>query len=134
MVTLVGPFALHLAPETAITVKGATQPLAKWGTTLGGNAVPFTNPARWSFLLLNIVGGLALIGGAFVSYQRTRRTGVLLIAVGAALPFLGGSLETVGGLDARVLLQLIGISVMFAGFLQGREVPAPAPPAADARG
>lgn len=127
VVTVVGPFALHLTAATPVTVDGSTKSLADWGTTLGGNAVPFSNPARWSFLLLNIVGGLALIGGALWSYQRTRRTGVLLIAVGAMAPFLGGSLDTLGGLDARVLLQLVGIAIMFVGFLQGREVPAAAP-------
>ena len=131
VITIVGPFGLHLAPGAPIEVKGVTQPLASWGTQLGSAAVPFSNPARWSFLLLNVVGGLALIGGALTSYQKTRRTGVLLIGVGAVLPFAGGSLASIGGLDARILLQLLGIAVMFAGYLQGREVPSRVPAPAE---
>src|SRR5581483_10576273 len=68
-------------------------------------------------------GGLALIVGALWSWWRTRRAGVLLIGLGAMLPFAGGSLSDLLHADVRVLLQLLGIVVMFAGFLQGREVP-----------
>lgn len=86
--------------------------------------VPFPHPARWAFLLLNVVGGLALIGGAALSGWQTRRLGVLLIGVGAMLPFLGGTLSTVFAVDLhdlRILLQFLGIVVMFLGYLRGRE-------------
>lgn len=81
--------------------------------------IPFSQPARWAFLLLNVIGGLALIGGALLSWRQTRSRGVLLIGAGALLPFLGGSLSTIAGLDLRVLLQFLGIVVMFVGYLQG---------------
>lgn len=95
--------------------------LDEWGTDLGAKAIPFSSPARWAFLLLNVVGGLALIGGALLSWWRTRAAGVLLIGVGALLPFLAGSLSTIFGLDLRVVMQFLGIIVMFVGYLRGRE-------------
>lgn len=88
---------------------------------VGARGVPFSNPGRIAFLVLNIAGGLALIGGALVSWWRTRRAGVLLIGVGAMLPFLGGSLSTLFDIELRPVLQFLGIAVMFAGYLQGRE-------------
>ncbi|HET6404277.1 MAG TPA: hypothetical protein VFH78_06485 [Candidatus Thermoplasmatota archaeon] len=87
--------------------------------------IPFPHPARLAFLLLNVVGGLALIVGAVVSWWQTRRVGVLLIGVGALFPFLGGSLSTLASLDLRVLFQFLGIVVMFVGYLRGRD---PVPP------
>ena len=113
VVALVGPFALPLSDAD----------LGDAGPSLGAKAIPFSNPGRVAFLLLNVVGGLALIGGALWSWWRTRRAGVLLIGLGAILPFAGGSLSDLSGVDLRVLLQLLGIVVMFAGVLQGREVP-----------
>lgn len=116
VVALVGPFALPLDASA----------FADAGPGLGATPVPFSNPGRVAFLALNVAGGLALIGGALWSWARTRRAGVLLIGVGAMLPFAGGSLSDLTRLDLRVLLQLLGIVVMFAGYLQGREAPAPA--------
>lgn len=102
-------------------------------TRLEGTAapIPFPHPARIAFLLLNVIGGLALIVGAVVSWWQTRRPGVLLIGVGALLPFLGGSLSTLTALDLRVLLQFLGIVVMFVGYLRGRDA---APPGSLAKG
>lgn len=88
--------------------------------------VPFPSPARIAFLALNVVGGLALIGGAVLSWWQTRAAGVLLIGVGACLPFAGGSLSTLFGVDLRVPMQLLGIVVMFVGYLRGRETLPPA--------
>lgn len=102
------------------------------GVALSGTAepIPFPHPARVAFLLLNVLGGLALIGGALLSWRQTRAPGVLLIALGATLPFAGGSLSTLTDLDLRVVLQFLGIAVMFVGYLRGREsMPAPAAPA-----
>lgn len=122
VVALVGPFALALSDDTSVKLAdGRTIALRDAGTDLGAKAVPFSNPGRVAFALLNILGGLALIGGAVWSWWRTRRVGVLLIGAGALLPFAGGSLATLGGLDARLLLQLLGVIVMFAGYSYGRE-------------
>ena len=78
---------------------------------------------------LNVAGGLALIGGSLLSWWKTRALGVLLIAVGAMAPFVGGSLSSLGALNVRVLFQFVGIALMFAGFLWGRAVVEPTKPA-----
>lgn len=48
----------------------------------------------------------------------------MLIAVGAILPALGGSLTKLGvsAAIARPSLELVGIIIIFIGFLRGREV------------
>lgn len=116
LVAALGQFAVPL-----------TQADLAGGSELGAKAIPFSTPARWAFLLLNVVGGLALIGGAILSWWQTRRNGVLLIGAGAMLPFPGGTLSTFFDLDVRVLLQFLGIAVMYVGYLRGRE---PSPPSA----
>ena len=123
---LAAPFMEPLDPAEPVTIKLAdgttqTRPLAEWGPTLGAKAIPFPHPGRVAFLLLNVVGGLALVGGALLSWRATRRPGVLLIAIGALLPFLGGSLSTLLQQDLRIPLQLLGIILMFAGFLKGQD-------------
>lgn len=127
-VAAVGQLSIPLTLDTPVTIDGTTQPLAAWGTELGAKAVPFPNPGRVAFLTLNIVGGLALIGGALLSWWRTRQRGVLLIGVGAMLPFAGGSISTLFAFDIRAILQLLGIAVMFLGFLRAREAPRPVAP------
>ena len=106
------------------------------GVALDGTAkhIPFPQPARIAFLVLNIVGGLALIGGAVLSWWKTRQAGVLLIGAGALLPFAGGSLSTVHVVDMRVVLQFLGIVVMFVGYLRSQEARPPVLAQAPAEG
>lgn len=114
LVATLGQFLVDIDPVTLATSDPGADPIPRW------------TAARVAFLLLNVAGGLALIGGAFWSWWRTRRAGVLLIGVGALLPFMGGSLSTIFAFDARALLQFVGIAVMFVGYLQGREARRPA--------
>lgn len=135
LVATFAQLAVPLTTQTPVIIDGETRPLAEWGSDLGAKPIPFSNPARVSFLALNVVGGLALIGGAVLSWWQTRRVGVLLIGVGAMLPFLGGSLSTLFAIDLRVLMQFLGIVVMFVGYLRGQEASPPAAagaPAAEA--
>ena len=118
-----GQLVADLSLDAPVTREGETRPLAQWGTDVGAAPIPLPNPARVAFLVLNVVGGLALIGGALLSWWQTRRAGVLLIGVGAMLPFAGGSLSTLTGIDLRTTLQLLGVAVMFAGYVRGREAP-----------
>ena len=118
---LAGPLMLPLDAQQPVEIDGETRPFAAWGTELGAAPVPFPTPGRVAFLLLNVLGGLALIGGALLSWRQTRRAGVLLIGVGAMLPFLGGTLSDLARVDLRTALQLAGIVVMFLGFLKGQD-------------
>lgn len=79
---------------------------------------------------LNAVGSLALIGGAAYSalmFARRRQAGYrvvsnVLIALGAFLSAAGGTLERFGLPQSHTLVLLIGIVVIYAGFLRSREV------------
>jgi hypothetical protein len=119
--------------------------LASAGAEVGLDAVPkvgLGEAARVAFILLSAVGGLALIGGALWSGWQTRRPGVLLIGVGSLVVAAGGSAQDLAtrfgsgvltATDARLLTQLLGIAIMFAGYLQGREARGkPGAPRADA--
>lgn len=81
--------------------------------------------------LLNTFGTVALVGGAMWSAWVFWRKRILphrvvsniLIAIGALLPAVGGTTLTFGG--PRVpfyTLELLGIIIIFAGFLRTREV------------
>ncbi len=69
-------------------------------------------------IVINIVGGLALIGGAAFSFLRDRRrTYNLLIFVGGVLPMLGGgALGLLGDPNVFFEFELLGTIFLFAGF------------------
>lgn len=116
-----GPLMVPLDARQPVTIGDETRAFADWGTDLGAKPIPLPHPGRIGFLVLNAVGGLALIGGAMLAWWKTRRPGVLLIGVGALLPFLGGTLSALVHVDLRIPLQLAGIVVMFVGFLKGQD-------------
>jgi hypothetical protein len=76
-------------------------------------------------ILLNIYGTLTLVGGAIYSaylFWRkkilvNRMFGNILIAVGALSPAVGGSLLRAGLTDMLYFSELIGVILMFIGFL-----------------
>ncbi len=80
----------------------------------------------------SIFGTIALVGGAIYSawvYWRHRLMphrviSNILIAVGAILPALGGTLARFGlsSSTAHALLILLGVVIIFIGFLRSREV------------
>jgi hypothetical protein len=77
-------------------------------------------------ILLNIYGTFTLVGGAIYSAYIFWRKGVLfnrmvgniLIAVGAILPALGGTFLKIGLPDFLYLSELMGVILMYIGFLQ----------------
>ncbi len=91
-------------------------------------------------ILLNIYGTLALIGGAVYSaviffrkhILANRMIGSLLIAIGAMAPAMAGSFVTLGLPDLLYLSELIGVILIFIGFLRAttpavkKEAPLPA--------
>jgi hypothetical protein len=77
-------------------------------------------------ILLNIYGTLTLVGGAlyssFLFWRKSvlasRMLGNILIAGGALLPALAGTFVKAGLVDALYISELLGVIIMFAGFLQ----------------
>ncbi len=96
---------------------------------LSGEAMP---QGMWLMpLFFNSFGTVALVGGAVYSawvYWRRRImphrvVSNILIAAGAILAALGGTLATLGLPPiARTSLELLGIIIIFVGFLRSREV------------
>lgn len=97
---------------------------------LSGSAMP--QGVRLMTPIFNTFGTVALVGGAvysaWVFWRRRvmphRVVSNILIAVGAILPALGGILEGFGVSPtmARPSLELVGIIIIFIGFLRSREV------------
>jgi hypothetical protein len=93
--------------------------------TRGGLTIALT-------ILLNIYGTLALVGGAIYSaviFWRkkvllNRMIGNILIAIGALAPAMAGSFVKMGLVDGLYLSELIGVLVMYIGFIQATTVPA----------
>lgn len=93
-----------------------------------GNGFP-ESVRIWS-PLFTIPGSLALIGIALISYWRARLAFNLWIAAGAIVAAGSGSLATLGVTWVLYLGELVGIALMFWGFLASREpVNAPRPTA-----
>ena len=98
-------------------------------TVINGDAMP--DSIRRLTPILNGLGTLALVGGAawsaWVFWRKRllphRVVSNVLIAVGAILPAVGGtSLKTGGSTEAFYILELVGIVIIFVGFLRSREV------------
>lgn len=96
---------------------------------LSGTAMPMA--VRLMTPFFNTFGTVALVGGALYSawvfWRRRimphRVISNILIAVGALLPAFGGTLMRFGGpLTSFYLLELLGIIIIFIGFLRSREV------------
>jgi hypothetical protein len=77
-------------------------------------------------ILLNIYGTIALVGGAIYSaylFWRkkvlfNRVLGNILIAAGALMPAIGGSLLKAGMVDVLYVSELVGVVLMYVGFIQ----------------
>jgi hypothetical protein len=107
--------ALYTLAATALV-----EPPTEVGVRAGGSGMP--PYVRSLGLAFTIPGSIALIGGAGYSWWRTRRSYNLLIAVGAAIVAAGGSLARLGMVELLYATNLIGIAVMFVGFLRSQEV------------
>src|SRR5947199_5600 len=104
-----------------------------WSLGLGlyavaGIALP-DNVRAFSYLF-TIPGSVALIGIAAYSYWRSRLVFNLWIGIGALITAIGGSLARYNIPWALYIGVLVGIAVMFEGFLRSQDVakaPRPAP-------
>ena len=92
--------------------------------TRGGLTVALT-------IILNIYGTLTLVGGAIYSaiifFRKrvlvNRMIGNVLIAVGALAPAMAGSFVKLGLVDGLYLSELVGVVLMYIGFIQATTVP-----------
>ncbi|HYM39191.1 MAG TPA: hypothetical protein VEY12_03460 [Thermoplasmata archaeon] len=82
----------------------------------------FAESVRLWSPVFTIPGSLALIGVAAYSYWKTRLAFNAWIAIGALVVAAGGSLARFGIPWALYLSELIGIALMFWGFLASQEV------------
>ena len=96
---------------------------------LSGIAIP--RGIRLMTPLFNTFGTVALVGGAIYSawvfWRRRvmlhRVVSNILIAFGAMLPAIGGThMRLSGGLQLFYIFELLGIIIIFIGFLRSREV------------
>jgi hypothetical protein len=92
--------------------------------TRGGLTIALT-------ILLNIYGTLTLVGGAIYSaiifFRKrvlvNRMIGNVLIAAGALAPAMAGSFVRLGLVDALYMSELVGVVLMYIGFIQATTVP-----------
>jgi len=87
--------------------------------TVGGSAMPAS--VRMISPFLTIPGSIALIGGALYSWYITKRSYNLFIAIGALLVASGGGLSRFGMEWALYMLELVGVAVMYTGFIKSEE-------------
>ncbi|NMP24930.1 hypothetical protein [Sulfobacillus harzensis] len=90
-----------------------------WALLNAGHAI--VGPPRIAYLMLSAVGGPIVVIGAGWSWWKTRRYPILLIAVGALIPSLAGTLAS-QGLTTSVfpILNIIGLILIFIGYLNPR--------------
>lgn len=88
--------------------------------TVGGSAMPAN--VRMISPFLTIPGSIALIGGALYSWYIARRSYNLFIAIGALLVASGGSLSRFGMEWTLYMLELLGVAVMYIGFIKSEDV------------
>ncbi|MDO9128942.1 MAG: hypothetical protein Q7U34_03660 [Anaerolineales bacterium] len=138
VVSLLAATLILLTPLTsAAAAYSITQPISsqyKDILTRGGLTIGLT-------ILLNIYGTLMLVGGAiysaYIFWRKrvlfNRMIGNVLIAAGALAPATAGSFVKMGLADVLYLSELVGVILMYVGFLQATTAPAVemAPAAAD---
>jgi hypothetical protein len=131
-VSLVAASLVLLAPLTAASstynVALAISSQYKDILTRGGLTTLLT-------ILLNIYGTLTLVGGAiysaFIFWRKhvlfNRMIGNVLIAAGALAPAMAGSFVKMGLVDGLYVSELIGVVIMYIGFIQATAVPVTKP-------
>lgn len=114
----------------AIALAGATVNESALASAIpvAGRALP--DDVRIFSPLFTVPGSVALIGIAAYSFWRTRLMFNLWIGIGAAIVAAGGSLARFDLPWALYIGELVGIAVMFWGFLASRDIAKAKTPAA----
>lgn len=123
-------YTIILFAVFAVAVAGATVNEAALTSSLpvAGSALP--SNVRIFSPLFTVPGSVALIGIAAYSYWRTRLPFNLWIGVGALIVAAGGSLARFDISWALYIGELVGIAVMFWGFLASQDLAKAKRPAA----
>lgn len=95
---------------------------------ISGAAMP--NDVRLLTPMFNVYGTLGLVGGAIYSawvfwrkrIMPQRLVSCVLIAIGGILPAFGGTLLRFGIPDAFLLLEFLGVAIIFVGFVANSEI------------
>lgn len=90
------------------------------GRTVAGKAMP--RSVRIFSPLLTVPGGLSLIGIAVISWLRTRAAFNLLIALGGVVISAAGGAARFGSPEYLYLGEILGLVIIFFGFLKSREM------------
>lgn len=123
LLSLVGATLVALAP---ISAAASTYDIALPISTQYKDILVRSGMITLLTVLLNIFGTLGLVGGAlysaFLFWRKrvlvNRLVGNLLIAGGALMPAMAGSFVQAGIVDMLYLSELLGVILMYAGFLQ----------------
>ncbi|NJD77710.1 MAG: hypothetical protein FIB08_11555 [Candidatus Methanoperedens sp.] len=113
-------FAVVITVLIILTLNGQIDTEKLKERTVGGSAMPAH--VRIMSPFLTIPGSIALIGGALYSWYLARRRYNLFIAIGALLVAAGGGLSRFGIDWALYILELLGIAVMYIGFIKSEDV------------
>lgn len=90
------------------------------GKIVAGSAMP--SKVRILSPFFTIPGSISLIGGALYSFYRTKTNYNLFIGIGALIVASAGSLSRFGIEEVLYLLELLGIAVMYLGFIKSEEI------------
>jgi hypothetical protein len=130
LVSLVAAVLVLMAPVTSAAASyNPSQPVS----TQYKDILVRTAPVIILTILLNIYGTIGLVGGALYSaylFWRkkvllNRMLGNILIAAGALMPAMAGTLIQAGLVDWLYVSEFFGVVLMYLGFLQAT-APAPA--------
>ncbi len=113
-------FAVVITYLIILTLNAQVDTEKLQGRIVGGSAMPAD--VRIISPLLTIPGSIALIGGALYSWYIARKNYNLFIAIGALLVAGGGGLSRFGVEWALYILELLGVAVMYIGFIKSEEV------------
>ena len=106
-----------------IAVAGAAVNMSALAATVPAAGTPIADPNVRAFsYLFTVPGAAALVGIAGYSYWRTRLRFNLWIGIGALIVAAGGSLARLNITWALYIGELVGIAVMFWGFLASQDL------------
>jgi len=106
--------------EIALIVLTLSHPPTLQGSwyTLNAGTHAIVGSTDVVYLLLSAVGGPIVVLGALISWWKTRKYSTLLIAIGALIPSLAGTIASQNGaISLFPLMNILGLVLIFLGYL-----------------